>query len=79
MTYGIGLGFPVEPTEKDIKKIKRDLAYDKFGVVNGGKTKSKPADTGKTKHASKKDFHHTVLPLTLYELHKRTGQLIPKA
>ena len=55
MTYGIGLGFPVEPTEKDIKKIKRDLAYDKFGVVNGGKTKSKPADTDKAKPSLKKD------------------------
>lgn len=53
MTYGIGIGFPVEPTEKDIKKIKRDLAYDKFGVMNGGKPKSTSSD--KTKPASKKD------------------------
>jgi len=55
MTYGIGLGFPVEPTEKDIKKIKRDLAYDKFGVVNGGKTKSKPTDADTAKSTGKKD------------------------
>ena len=55
MTYGIGLGFPVEPTEKDIKKIRRDLAYDKFGVVDGGKTKSKPADTDTAKSTGKKD------------------------
>ncbi len=57
MTYGIGISFPVDPTEKDIKKIKRDLAYDKFGVVDGGKPKSKPkdSDTDKTKSASKKD------------------------
>lgn len=40
MTYGIGISFPVEPTKEDIKKIKRDLAYDKFGVVNGGKGSS---------------------------------------
>ncbi len=49
MTYGIGISFPVEPTEKDIKKIKRDLAYDKFGVVDGGK------GADKTKPAGKKD------------------------
>lgn len=55
MTYGIGLGFPVEPTEKDIKKIKRDLAHDKFGVVNGGKTKAKPSGTNKAKTTRKKD------------------------
>jgi len=57
MTYGIGISFPVEPTEKDIKKIKRDLVYDKFGVVDGGKPKSKPKDSDKdkTKSASKKD------------------------
>lgn len=55
MPYGIGIGFPVEPTKEDIKKIKRDLAYDKFGVVDGGKTKSKPADADKTKPFNKKD------------------------
>jgi len=54
VTYGIGIGFPVEPTEKDIKKIKRDLAYDKFGVVDGEKAKSKPG-ADKTKPAGKKD------------------------
>jgi len=43
MTYGIGIGFPVEPSKEDLKKIKRDLAYDKFGVVSGGKEKCKPA------------------------------------
>ncbi len=48
MTYGIGIGFPVEPTDKDLKKIKRDLAYDKFGVVDGGKTK-KEQETDKPK------------------------------
>lgn len=39
MSYGIGITFPVEPTKEDIKKIRRDLAYDKFGVVDGGKAK----------------------------------------
>lgn len=55
MTYDIGIGFPVELSKEDLKKIKRDLAYDKFGVVNGGKTKSKPADTDKAKPSLKKD------------------------
>jgi len=55
MAYGIGIGFPVEPTKEDLKKIKRDLAYDKFGVVDGGKTKPKPAGADKTKPAGKKD------------------------
>lgn len=57
MTYGIGISFPVELTEEDLKKIKRDLAYDKFGVVDGGKPKSKPKDSDKdkTKSSSKKD------------------------
>jgi hypothetical protein len=54
MAYGIGIGFPVEPTKEDLKKIKRDLAYDKFGVVDGGKAKSKPG-ADKTKPAGKKD------------------------
>lgn len=55
MTYGIGISFPVEPTKEDLKKIKRDLAYDKFGVVDGGKAKSKPADTDNSKPSPKKD------------------------
>lgn len=58
MTYGIGISFPVEPTEKDIKKLKRELAHDKFEVVRGGKTKPKSTNNsgaGKTKPTSKKD------------------------
>lgn len=54
MSYGEGISFPLELTDKDIKKLKRDLAYDKFGVVDGGKTKPKPS-AGKTKPAGKKD------------------------
>jgi len=54
VTYGIGIGFPVEPTKEDLKKLKRDQAYDKFEVVNGGKTKPKPS-AGKAKPAGKKD------------------------
>ena len=53
MTYGIGIGFPVEPSKEDLKKIKRDLAYDKFGVINGGKPKSKPANSGLRKSSFK--------------------------
>lgn len=57
MSYGIGITFPVEPSKEDLKKIKRDLACDKFGVVNGGKPKSKPKDSDKdkTKPVDKKD------------------------
>lgn len=46
MTYGIGIGFPIEPTKEDVKKLKRELAHDRFEVISGGKsggkTKSKP-------------------------------------
>lgn len=52
--HGIGIGFPMEPTKEDIKKLKRELAHDMFGVVDGGKTNSKPG-AGKTKPAGKKD------------------------
>jgi len=55
MTYGIGIEFPLELTQKDLKKLKRDLAHDKFEVVDGGKTESKPAGTNKTKTIRKKD------------------------
>ncbi|HHX86707.1 MAG TPA: hypothetical protein GX693_00855 [Firmicutes bacterium] len=41
MTYGIGISFPTEPTEEDIKKLKRELTKDKFEVVEGKKTKIK--------------------------------------
>ncbi|NPV30642.1 MAG: hypothetical protein HPY58_13545 [Firmicutes bacterium] len=60
MMYGIGISFPAELTKKDIKKLKRELARDMFGVVDGGKAKSKPAsnsDPGrdKTEPTGKKD------------------------
>jgi hypothetical protein len=41
MTYGIGIGFPVEPTKEDMKRLKREVAYDKFGVIDGGKEQQK--------------------------------------
>ncbi len=40
--YGIGIGSPMEPTKEDLKRLKRELAHDMFGVVDGGKAKSKP-------------------------------------
>lgn len=40
MTYGIGITFPTEPSKEDIKKLKRDIAYSRFGVVDGGKGSS---------------------------------------
>ncbi len=55
MTYGVEIGFPMEPTREDIKRLKRDLAHDMFGVVNGGKTKSKPdAGRGKAERTGQK-------------------------
>jgi len=35
MTYGIGIGFPVEPTKKDIKKLRRQVAHDRLEVIEG--------------------------------------------
>ncbi len=59
MTYGIGIGFPMEPTKEDIKRLKRELAHDMFGVVDGGKAKPKPtsryAGRNKAKPTGKKD------------------------
>ncbi len=43
MTYGIGITFPTEPSKEDIKKLKRDIAYSRFGVVDGGKESSSPS------------------------------------
>ncbi|WP_213997040.1 hypothetical protein [Tepidanaerobacter syntrophicus] len=53
MGYGIGIKFPMELTKEDLKKLKLDIAHNKFGVMNGGKPKSTSSD--KTKPASKKD------------------------
>ena len=50
MTYGIGIGFPVEPTKEDLKKIKRDLAYESRGY--GGKTSQ---TSGADKQTTAKD------------------------
>lgn len=77
MTYGIGIGFPVEPTEKDIKKIKRDLAYDKFGVADGGEAKSKPAGADKTEPAGKRiEVHSGHQKLVVRDL--KTGRYVNK-
>ncbi|MBO8169337.1 MAG: hypothetical protein H0Z35_09170 [Thermoanaerobacteraceae bacterium] len=60
MTYGIGISFPKLPTKKDVKDLRKQVAHDMFGVVDGGKAKSKPVDKpavgrDKTKPAGKKD------------------------
>lgn len=39
MTYRWEIGFPMEPTKEDMKKLRRQVARDKFGVVDGGKQK----------------------------------------
>lgn len=39
MTYRKEISFPMEPTKEDMKKLRRQVARDKFGVVDGGKQK----------------------------------------
>lgn len=46
MTYGIGIGFPSEPTEEDIKKLKKEVAKDKFKVVGDKRKKENPQGRG---------------------------------
>jgi hypothetical protein len=45
MTYRREISFPMEPTEKDLKKLKREVARDKFGVVDGGKLKKREGES----------------------------------
>lgn len=45
MTYRREISFPMEPTEKDIKKLRREVARDKFGVVDGGKQREKESES----------------------------------
>lgn len=47
MSYRIDISFPIVPTEKDIKKLKRDIAHSKFDVVDGGKAEKKPNKVNK--------------------------------
>lgn len=51
--YGMGISFPTEPTKRDIKELRKQVAYETFKVVDGGQSKKKlPA--GKAKTARKK-------------------------
>lgn len=43
MTYGEGISFPVYPTKKDIKELRKQVAHDRFEVVDGGQAKDEPA------------------------------------
>lgn len=45
MTYRREISFPMDPTEKDLKKLRREVARDKFGVVDGGKQKKKESES----------------------------------
>lgn len=49
MTYRREISFPIEPTGKDLKKLRREVARDKFDVVDGGKLKKKEEDGTKEK------------------------------
>lgn len=45
MTYSKSISFPMTPTEKDIKALRKKVAHETFGVVNGGQVnKKRPAD-----------------------------------
>lgn len=57
MTYGIGITFPAEPSKEDIKKLKRDIAYSMFGVVDGGKVNGIAGKPGKTDKPKRDDDH----------------------
>ena len=52
MTYSEEITFPANPTKADIKNLRRQVAKDKFEVIDGGKTES-PA--GADPKESKKD------------------------
>lgn len=38
MTYSEEITFPANPTKADIKNLRRQVAKDKFEVIDGGKT-----------------------------------------
>lgn len=41
MTYRWEMGFPMDPTKGDLKKLRREVARDKFKVVDGKKQNKK--------------------------------------
>jgi hypothetical protein len=43
------ISFPMYPTKADIKKPRKEVAYDTFEVVDGGKAKDKPSRAGTDK------------------------------
>lgn len=43
------ISFPAYPTKEDIKKLRKQVAYDKFEVIEGGKTSDKPGPAGDDK------------------------------
>lgn len=40
MTFGIGISFPVQPTKKDIKELRRQVAHDRLEVIKGERSDS---------------------------------------
>ena len=53
MTYRREISFPMEPTEKDLKKLRREVARDKFEVVDGMAGKQNPCPGGKIRSGGK--------------------------
>lgn len=50
MTYGIGISFPVQPTKKEIKELRRQVAHDRLEVIKGERSDSEagPGPAGST-------------------------------
>lgn len=45
MTYSKEITFPANPTQADIKNLRRQVAKDQFEVIEGGRTEN-PASAG---------------------------------
>lgn len=54
MSYGMGISFPSEPTKKDIKELRRQVAHDRLEVINGEWSDS-AAGSGATRSTSNND------------------------
>jgi hypothetical protein len=51
--YGIDISFPKLPTKEDVKKLRKEVAKDRFAVLEGEPPKAKPKD-GQAKRDRKK-------------------------
>jgi len=54
MSFGVGIGFPVRPSKKDVKELRRQVAHDRLEVIKGERSDSK-VGPGATRTAGSKD------------------------